>query len=165
MQQQRPQQLCRLRLCAEPCKCKVLLASLIKIFPYNMCFMYMYTHLWSDQVWDKWRVGSALDAMDPLLAELQYPESEVLSCIEIGLLCVQENPAERPDASTVVLMLSDPASMPDDRRIRPSRPSFVFSTESNFPRATGRWSSNGDKHPSTAAVSENEVTITELEPR
>lgn len=114
-----------------------------------------------------------MDVVDPLLAESQYQESEVLSCIEIGLLCVQENPAERLDASTVVLMLSGPASMPDDRRV-PSRPAFVFSsgfiTESNFPRAAGAWSSNGaplsgDKQLSTVAVSENEVSITELEPR
>ncbi|KAF8654971.1 hypothetical protein HU200_061403 [Digitaria exilis] len=115
-------------------------------------------------VWDKWRAGSALDVLDPLLAESQYPENEVLNCIEIGLLCVQENPADRPDASTVVLMLSGPASTPDDRRI-PSRPAFVFSsgviTESTFARA-GAWNS---KQPSTAAVSENEVSISELEPR
>nr|CAB3480513.1 unnamed protein product [Digitaria exilis] len=117
-----------------------------------------------EMVWDKWRAGSALDVLDPLLAESQYPENEVLNCIEIGLLCVQENPADRPDASTVVLMLSGPASTPDDRRI-PSRPAFVFSsgviTESTFARA-GAWNS---KQPSTAAVSENEVSISELEPR
>ncbi|KAG2577780.1 hypothetical protein PVAP13_6NG246300 [Panicum virgatum] len=41
-------------------------------------------------VWDKWRAGSTGDVVDPSLAESQYPESEVLNCIEIGLLCPGE---------------------------------------------------------------------------
>ncbi|WVZ94357.1 hypothetical protein U9M48_040256 [Paspalum notatum var. saurae] len=121
-------------------------------------------------VWDKWKSGSMADVVDPLLAELGYQESEVLNCIEIGLLCVQENPADRPDASTVVLMLSSPTTASDERRA-PARPAFTFST--GFTNAaidharTGAWSSDdahsGDKQPST--VSENEVSISELQPR
>ncbi|WVZ51057.1 hypothetical protein U9M48_002245 [Paspalum notatum var. saurae] len=121
-------------------------------------------------VWDKWRSGSTADVVDPLLAELGYQESEVLNCIEIGLLCVQENPADRPDASTVVVMLSSPTTTSDKRRA-PARPAFAFST--GFTNAaidgtrTGAWSSDdahtGDKQPST--VSENEVSISELQPR
>ncbi|RCV30417.1 hypothetical protein SETIT_6G093000v2 [Setaria italica] len=124
-------------------------------------------------VWDKWRPGLMTDVVDPLLTEWGYPESEVLNCIEIGLLCVQENPVDRPDASAVVLMLSSPTSMSDDRPA-PSRPAFVFSygftTESDRPRS-GAWSSDGvllignNKQPSTATVSENEVSISELQPR
>ncbi|CAO2206285.1 unnamed protein product [Urochloa humidicola] len=123
-------------------------------------------------VWEKWRAGLMTDVVDPLLAEWRYPESEVFNCIEIGLLCVQENPADRPDASAVVLMLSSPTSTTDDRRA-PSRPAFVFSsnftTESDRPRA-GAWSSAhvpliGNKHPSTTTVSENDVTVSELQPR
>ena len=73
------------------------------------------------QVWGKWKMGSATDVVDASLSE--YPESEVLNCIEIGLLCVQENPEDRPDASTVVLMLSSPTSTSDDRPA-PSRPAI-----------------------------------------
>ncbi|EES14779.2 hypothetical protein BDA96_07G093300 [Sorghum bicolor] len=123
-------------------------------------------------VWEKWRAGSTADVVDPLLAESGYPETEVLNCIEVGLLCVQENPADRPDASAVVLMLSSPTSTSDDRRT-PSRPAFAFS--SGFPAAAsggpaaGSWSSDsvliGDQQRSTAAVSENEMSISELQPR
>ncbi|CAL5003059.1 unnamed protein product [Urochloa decumbens] len=121
-------------------------------------------------VWDSWKAGSMADVVDPLLTEWRYPESEVLTCIEIGLLCVQENPADRPDASAVVLMLSSPTSISDDRP-SPSRPAFVFSSgftaESDRPRPSA-WSSDGvplsDKHPTTT-VSENEVSISELQPR
>ena len=124
------------------------------------------------QVWEKWRTGSTADVVDPLLAESGYPEGEVLNCIEIGLLCVQENPADRPDASAVVLMLSSPTSTSDDRRT-PSRPAFAFSSgftaaASGGPTA-GSWSSDsvliGDQQRSTAAVSENEMSISELQPR
>ena len=118
----------RLRVCAEPCKCTLLLGQCGRDMS-HMCFTYMYINGPYVQVWDKWRAGSTGDVVDPSLAESQYPESEVLNCIEIGLLCVQENPADRPDASTVVLMLSSPSSTSDDRPA-PSRPAFVFS--SNF---------------------------------
>uniref|UniRef100_A0A2N9GAN0 non-specific serine/threonine protein kinase n=1 Tax=Fagus sylvatica TaxID=28930 RepID=A0A2N9GAN0_FAGSY len=40
-------------------------------------------------VWDLWMEGKALDIVDSLLAEA-YPIHEVLRCIQIGLLCVQE---------------------------------------------------------------------------
>jgi hypothetical protein len=124
------------------------------------------------QVWDKWRTGSAADVVDPLLAESGYPETEVLNCIRVGLLCVQEKPADRPDASAVVLMLSSPTSTSDDRPT-PSRPAFAFSSgftaaASGGPTA-GSWSSDsvliGDQQRSTSAVSENEMSISELQPR
>ncbi|CAO2189141.1 unnamed protein product [Urochloa humidicola] len=122
-------------------------------------------------VWDKWRAGSMVDVVDPSLGSW-YPESEVMNCIEIGLLCVQENPADRPGASAVVLMLDSPSSMSNDRRA-PSRPAFVFSsglTESDRPSRSGARSSDGvplirDKQSSTSTVSENEVSISELQPR
>jgi hypothetical protein len=127
----------------------------------------------SVQVWDKWRAGSMLDVVDPSLPESSYPESEVVNCIEIGLLCVQENPVHRPDASAVVVMLSSPTSTSNDRRA-PSRPAFVFSsgfTESDQPLSRpGARSSDGvlliiDKQSSATTVSENEVSISELLPR
>ncbi|CAL5003089.1 unnamed protein product [Urochloa decumbens] len=124
-------------------------------------------------VWDKWRAGSMADVVDPSLAESGYPESEVVNCIEIGLLCVQENPVDRPDASAVVLMLSSPTSTADDRRA-PSRPAFTFSsgfTESDGPARSDARSSDGgvllvsDKKSSITTVSENEMSISELQPR
>jgi hypothetical protein len=120
---------------------------------------------------DKWRAGSMVDVVDPSLVESGYPESEVLNCIEIGLLCVQENPADRPDSSAVVLMLSSPTSTPDHRRA-PSRPAFVFRsgfTESDRPARSSVRSPDGvpsinDKQSSTTTVLENEVSISEILP-
>lgn len=120
------------------------------------------------QVWGKWTTGLTADIVDPSLGG-QYPEDEILSCVEVGLLCVQENPVDRPDASTVALMLSSPSSTTDDRRRAPSRPAFVFGSASGLNSTAASGHSlmiTGDhRYPSTAPVSENEVSISELLPR
>ncbi|OEL37077.1 G-type lectin S-receptor-like serine/threonine-protein kinase [Dichanthelium oligosanthes] len=120
-------------------------------------------------VWGKWRVGSATDVVDMSLGARGYPESEVLNCLEVGLLCVQENPDDRPDASTAVLMLSSPTSTPDEGRRAPSRPAFFFGSDNTTTGGRAPLGSNasliGGEQTSTASVSKNEVTISEFEPR
>jgi len=112
-------------------------------------------------------MGSATDVVDASLSE--YPESEVLNCIEIGLLCVQENPEDRPDASTVVLMLSSPTSTPDEGRRAPNRPAFFFGSDDSAatrrvpPGSTSTTTWIGINQP--PPVSKNGVTISELQPR
>uniref|UniRef100_A0ACD6ASU6 Uncharacterized protein n=1 Tax=Avena sativa TaxID=4498 RepID=A0ACD6ASU6_AVESA len=54
------------------------------------------TNLLSD-VWEKWRAGKAAEIADASLGA-HYPRSEMLSCVHIGLLCVQKKPAMRPEA-------------------------------------------------------------------
>nr|XP_051226177.1 cysteine-rich receptor-like protein kinase 6 [Lolium perenne] len=75
-------------------------------------------------VWEKWSAGSIEEVMDPSL-DGRYPESESVIYVQIGLLCVQENPSARPDASEVVLMLDTHSSSAAMRT--PSRPAFCFS--------------------------------------
>jgi hypothetical protein len=56
--------------------------------------------------------------VDPILLEscLDY-ESEVLRCIHIGLLCVQEDPQHRPTMSNVVVLLgSESTVLPQPRQ-------------------------------------------------
>ncbi|TVT97125.1 hypothetical protein EJB05_57636, partial [Eragrostis curvula] len=119
-------------------------------------------------VWGKGTTGSTIEVVDPSL-DGHYPEDEVLNCVEIGLLCVQENPADRPDASAVALMLSSHSAT--DERHPPSRPAFVFgSGHSRTPYGlpAGAGSREGalirDEQPSTGPISENEVTMSELQP-
>ncbi|XP_057962439.1 cysteine-rich receptor-like protein kinase 44 [Malania oleifera] len=54
--------------------------------------------------WKNWREGTPLNLMDPTLRD--GSRSEMTRCIHIGLLCVQENVADRPTMASVVLMLS-----------------------------------------------------------
>ncbi|KAK1668031.1 hypothetical protein QYE76_056190 [Lolium multiflorum] len=103
------------------------------------------------EVWDKWRSGKAAEMADTSLGD-HYPRSEMLNCVHIGLLCVQKKPAMRPDASEVVLMLSSQSMS----RRTPSRPAFYSGHSST---------SGSDSHVSGVNVSENGVTMSDLQAR
>ncbi|RWR93481.1 cysteine-rich receptor-like protein kinase 10 [Cinnamomum micranthum f. kanehirae] len=57
------------------------------------------------RTWKQWMEGKVLELMDPTLVE-SCSISEVLRCIHVALLCVQENPADRPHMSVVNIMLN-----------------------------------------------------------
>ncbi|XP_019057298.1 PREDICTED: cysteine-rich receptor-like protein kinase 29 [Tarenaya hassleriana] len=79
------------------------------------CPEYLLTYAWRN-----WREDSAFDIIDPSLAKTG-PRNEILRCIHIGLLCVEENSVNRPTMASVVLMLSSSSfTLP-----MPSRPAFV----------------------------------------
>jgi hypothetical protein len=101
-------------------------------------------------VWEKWRAGKAAEIADASLGQ-HYPRSEMLNCLHIGLLCVQKKPAMRPDASEVVLMLSSQSTS----RRAPSRPAFY----------SGHSTGGRDSRVSSGNVSENGVTMSEIQPR
>ncbi|CAJ2630365.1 unnamed protein product [Trifolium pratense] len=54
--------------------------------------------------WRNWREGTIIDIIDPSLNN--GSQNEIMRCIHIGLLCVQENLVERPTMATIALMLS-----------------------------------------------------------
>ncbi|KAL6283761.1 hypothetical protein ACE6H2_014690 [Prunus campanulata] len=56
--------------------------------------------------WLLWNENKGLELIDPCL-EYSYVEFEVLRCIQVGLLCVQALPKDRPVMSSVVVMLSN----------------------------------------------------------
>ncbi|KAF8029028.1 hypothetical protein BT93_E1643 [Corymbia citriodora subsp. variegata] len=57
-----------------------------------------------DFAWKLWSEGQALELIDPLIKD-SCDEVEVLKCIHVGLLCVQEDPTDRPIMSLVVHIL------------------------------------------------------------
>jgi hypothetical protein len=64
------------------------------------------THLGSQiQVWENWTAGTLVEIMDPSLSSLA-PRDQMVKCIQIGLLCVQDDPMDRPMMSMVNIMLS-----------------------------------------------------------
>ncbi|XP_072952201.1 cysteine-rich receptor-like protein kinase 6 [Typha angustifolia] len=115
--------------------------------------------------WEHWTSGTITEVMDPFLGN-HYPRSEVFRCIHIGLLCVQEDPVDRPSMSTVVVMLSSETVSLE----APARPAFCI-RKSSIPSDmyTSSSDTNGitsNKNSSRSApMSPNEVSITELEPR
>ncbi|KAJ6844102.1 cysteine-rich receptor-like protein kinase 15 isoform X1 [Iris pallida] len=58
--------------------------------------------------WKHWREGTALEIVDPSLGE-NFSRDEVLRCIQIGLLCIQDVPADRPSMSSIVQILYSPS--------------------------------------------------------
>ncbi|KAI3510339.1 hypothetical protein L1887_17261 [Cichorium endivia] len=57
-------------------------------------------------VWDKWKNGEPIRIVDPNLVE-SCSKNEVLRCINIALLCVQEDAELRPSMASLVLMLNN----------------------------------------------------------
>ncbi|CAN1319144.1 G-type lectin S-receptor-like serine/threonine-protein kinase RKS1 [Linum perenne] len=71
------------------------------------------------RVWELWKAGRAAEIIDSTLS--LDGTNEALRCIQIGLLCVEENPSDRPNMLTVVLMLnSETTPVPS-----PRKPAFV----------------------------------------
>ena len=102
--------------------------------------------------------------MDPISGD-QWPRNEVLKCIHIGLLCVQESAAERPTMSEIVGMLSSyivtsPAPSPPAFFVTMENPEAGLMTQNS-----GASSQYPESKPDSLQLSLNEVTITDLDPR
>jgi len=65
----------------------------------------------------------ALELLDEVLGE-QCTPSEVIRCVQVGLLCVQQRPQDRPNMSSVVLMLNGEKLLP-----KPKVPGFYTEAE------------------------------------
>ncbi|KAE8811334.1 putative serine/threonine-protein kinase receptor [Hordeum vulgare] len=66
------------------------------------------------QAWDLWEKNRIMELLDTTVAPLPKSEHEILPelkrCIQIGLLCVQEVPDDRPTMSEVVAMFTSTTS-------------------------------------------------------
>ncbi|KAJ9560283.1 hypothetical protein OSB04_005443 [Centaurea solstitialis] len=56
--------------------------------------------------WELWNEGRAMELMDPVLEDSCTPK-EVMTCIHVGLLCVQDHATDRPTMSEVISMLTN----------------------------------------------------------
>ncbi|XP_039169881.1 cysteine-rich receptor-like protein kinase 10 [Eucalyptus grandis] len=110
--------------------------------------------------WNQWRDGKPLEVLDPAIMD-SYSRDEVLRCLHICLLSIQEDPAIRPTMATVVLMLSSNSITPPS----PRHPAFFVRSriqrlsipmkELELDQSTGR------AMPSLT----NGMSVTELYPR
>ncbi|CAF2149318.1 unnamed protein product [Brassica napus] len=110
-------------------------------------------------VWRLWNNDSLLELVDPVIGD-NYDKYEVIRCVHIGLLCVQENPTDRPTMLTIFQMLTHTSvTLPV-----PEPPGFFFRARSeNIPLAE-----SFQPGPSTSmsiACSVNDVSITCVSPR
>ncbi|GLT71486.1 hypothetical protein SLA2020_435010 [Shorea laevis] len=73
-----------------------------------------------DYAWRLWVGNKVLDLMDQTLREV-CNANQFVKCVNIGLLCVQDNPNDRPTMSNVVTMFdSEATTVPT-----PKQPAFV----------------------------------------
>ncbi|XP_006658656.2 cysteine-rich receptor-like protein kinase 10 [Oryza brachyantha] len=116
-------------------------------------------------VWEHWTMGTIEELLDPAAGGCSA--SDLLKLINVGLLCVQDNPADRPAMSAVNVMLSSSTVSLQ----APSRPTFCIQDMDSADvdlysgsGSRGAFQSAGDSKTKTVA-SPNEVSLTELEPR
>ncbi|XP_062162254.1 cysteine-rich receptor-like protein kinase 44 isoform X2 [Alnus glutinosa] len=114
--------------------------------------------------WKNWREGTPLNLVDPTLRASST--TEILRCIHIGLLCVQENVADRPTMASILLMLNDNSITLSV----PKKPAFLMD-KSTISDMSSRREQNtrairSDQSRSRfVEASTNEASITELYPR
>ncbi|KAL2327907.1 hypothetical protein Fmac_021334 [Flemingia macrophylla] len=76
-----------------------------------------------DNVWTLWKKDLTLQAVDPNMED-SIVACEVLRCIHVGLLCVQQYAEDRPTMTSVVLMLGSEMELDE-----PMRPGFCTKKE------------------------------------
>ncbi|XVF04058.1 hypothetical protein REPUB_Repub05bG0048300 [Reevesia pubescens] len=101
--------------------------------------------------WLLWKKDRALELIDSCMENSCVPY-QGLRCIQLGLLCVQKFPEDRPAMSSVLPMLVNEK----DKLPEPKQPGFFIERGSNY----------GDAKPTREeSVSENSVTVTVQEGR
>ncbi|CAO2147067.1 unnamed protein product [Urochloa humidicola] len=113
-------------------------------------------------VWEHWTRGTMSQMLPRSLDG--YGRTQALRCTHVGLLCVQPDPDDRPDISTVVIMLTR-----DSMELKPpAQPAFFFGRESpptslSDGQSTYVYARSG--FIVKQGISVNEITITQLDPR
>ncbi|KAJ6706914.1 CYSTEINE-RICH RECEPTOR-LIKE PROTEIN KINASE 10 ISOFORM X1 [Salix viminalis] len=109
--------------------------------------------------WENWNSGPNLHKLiDPTLRG--GSRNEMLRCIHVGLLCVQENALDRPNMASVAVMLSTYSiTLPV-----PQKPAF-FSRSTVLPETTSSLTESDQSRRSSVPFSNNEASISELHPR
>ncbi|RDX73416.1 Cysteine-rich receptor-like protein kinase 10, partial [Mucuna pruriens] len=88
-------------------------------------------------VWRQWKNQTPLSILDANIKE-NYSQMEVIKCIQIGLLCVQENPNARPTMTNIISYLNnDSPELPP-----PQEPAFSLHRISNQKLVTQQESSS-----------------------
>ncbi|BAT01981.1 cysteine-rich receptor-like protein kinase 10 isoform X2 [Oryza sativa Japonica Group] len=84
-----------------------------------------------------WEEGAIAEMIDHSLGR-NYSETEVLKCVNIGLLCVQQNPVDRPTMADVMILLNSDTTctMP---ALAP-RPAYLIDGTSGYSQTVTQWS-------------------------
>ncbi|CAL9001515.1 unnamed protein product [Prunus brigantina] len=113
--------------------------------------------------WRSWREGTASNLIDPTLNT--GSRNEIMRCIHIGLLCVQENVADRPTMASVILMMNSYSfTLPV-----PSQPAFYLhrsiGLEMSLRSEYNSGATRSDRSKSNSVIVMEYETFTEPHPR
>ncbi|XP_020225830.1 G-type lectin S-receptor-like serine/threonine-protein kinase At4g27290 isoform X2 [Cajanus cajan] len=101
--------------------------------------------------WKLWTEERTMELLDEVIGK-QFAPSEVMRCIQVGLLCVQQRPEDRPNMSSVILMLNGDKLLPN-----PKVPAFYIEKDVTYEENSA---------PSNHILgSVNELSITMLDAR
>lgn len=95
--------------------------------------------------------------MDPVLessADSQCRLLEVMRCIQVSFLCLQQWPEDRPSMASVAVMLGSDGPLPD-----PKQPGFII----DWPDGLSEGTSSSSKLDQFRSV--NEITISQIKGR
>ncbi|CAH2047891.1 unnamed protein product [Thlaspi arvense] len=95
-----------------------------KISDFGLARMYQGTEYQDNtrRAWESWCENGGVDLLDKDVADSCCP-LEVGRCVQIGLLCVQHQPADRPNTLELLSMLTTTSDLPS-----PKQPTFVVHT-------------------------------------
>ena len=105
--------------------------------------------------------------IDPILRSNSSPIRDIMRCIHIGLLCVQENVTDRPTMASIVLMLNSfSLTLPV-----PSEPAFFMhssvddSEKSQFGEYNSGTSESSEWKNASTKVTGNDASFSKFYPR
>ncbi|XP_017254222.2 cysteine-rich receptor-like protein kinase 10 [Daucus carota subsp. sativus] len=103
--------------------------------------------------WRLWKDGTPLELVDPVLL-YSYARNEVIRCIYIALLCVQEDVDSRPSMDSVVLMLNSNSVT----IIMPQQPPFFQHSRSTSVMKDQLKSDDSKKYTTSWSVDDESIT-------
>ncbi|KAK4770760.1 hypothetical protein SAY87_031292 [Trapa incisa] len=70
-----------------------------------------------DEAWQLWRDGREVELIDESISAdcIASLQDDITKCIQVGLLCTQDQPMDRPNMPSVVSMLSGEMDLPDPK--------------------------------------------------
>lgn len=101
--------------------------------------------------WKVWSDGNAMDIMDPTIHD-SFSAKEVIRCIHVALLCVQQRAEDRPAMAAVVFMLGNESVL----ETQPKEPGFC--TDGSSKAISLSWTGHD-------SVASNNLTVTALDGR
>jgi hypothetical protein len=104
------------------------------------------------QAYDLWKNGQGMEFIDPFLDDSSSP-CKLLTCMQVALLCVQENPDARPTMLEAFSMLKNDDSL---AIATPERPGFSEKKKGDMETASSS---------QQVMCSFNDSQVSQLEPR